>query len=45
MRGHPLRTIIGVLVTLLITTLLALYVIEKLSVPASNSGDQQKQSP
>jgi hypothetical protein len=44
-RGHPVRTIIGVLVTLLITTLLALYVIEKLSLPASNSGAQQGQPP
>ena len=44
-RGHPLRTIIGVLVTLLITALLALYVIEKLSLPASNSGGQQGQPP
>jgi hypothetical protein len=44
-RGHPLRTIIGVLVTLLITTLLALYVIEKLTLPPSNSGEQQAEPP
>jgi hypothetical protein len=34
-----------VLVTLLITTLLALYVIEKLSLPAPNAGFEQQQSP
>ncbi len=42
---HTLRTIISVLVTLLITTLLALYVIEKLSLPAPNAGFEQQQSP
>jgi transposase-like protein len=44
-RRHPLRTIIGVLVTLLITTLLALYVVEKLSLPAPNAGFEQPQTP
>ena len=42
---HTLRTIISVLVTLLITTLLALYVIEKLSLPAPSAGFEQQQSP
>lgn len=39
---HRLRTIISVLVTLLITTLLALYVVEKLSVPAPGPDYQQQ---
>lgn len=44
-RRHALRTIISVLVTLLITTLLALYVVEKLSLPAPNAGFEQPQTP
>lgn len=40
-RRHALRTIISVLLTLLITTLLALYVVEKLSLPAPGAGFQQ----
>ena len=43
-RRHTVRTIIGLLVTLLITTLLALYLIEKLNTPAPGS-DYQQQSP
>ncbi len=42
---HSLRTIISILVTLLITTLLALYVVEKLSLPTPNAGSQQEQTP
>jgi hypothetical protein len=34
-----------VLVTLLITTLLALYVVEKLSLPAPSAGSEQHQTP
>lgn len=37
-----LRTIIGLVVTLLITTLLALYLIEKLNAPAPGSDYQQQ---
>lgn len=44
-RGHPVRTIIGILVTLLITTLLALYIVEKLSLPAPDSGEQHEPTP
>jgi transposase-like protein len=44
-RRHTLRTIISVLVTLLITTLLALYVIEKLSLPSPSAGSEQQQTP
>ena len=44
-RRHTLRTIISVLVTLLITTLLTLYVVEKLSLPAPNAGFEQPQTP
>lgn len=44
-RRHTLRTIISVLVTLLITTLLALYVVEKLSLPVPNAGFEQPQTP
>lgn len=44
-RRQALRTIISVLVTLLITTLLALYVVEKLSLPAPNAGFEQPQTP
>jgi len=34
-RRHTLRTIIGVLLTLFVTTLLALYVVEKLAGPSA----------
>jgi len=44
MGRHTARTIIGLLVTLLITTLLALYLIEKLNTPAPGS-DYQQQAP
>jgi hypothetical protein len=44
-RRHTLRTIISVLVTLLITTLLALYLVEKLSPPAPNVNFEQRQTP
>ena len=44
-RRHRLRTIISVLVTLIITMLLALYVVEKLSLPAPNAGFEQQQTP
>jgi len=44
-RGHAVRTIIGLLVTLLITTLLALYIVEKLSLPATDSGEQHEPTP
>lgn len=40
-RRHAARTIIGLLVTLLITTLLALYLIDKLNTPAPGSDYQQ----
>lgn len=43
-RRHTLRTIISVLVTLLITTLLALYVVEKLSPPGPNADFEQRQT-
>ncbi len=43
-RRHTVRTIIGLLVTLLITTLVALYLIEKLNTPAPGS-DYQQQTP
>jgi hypothetical protein len=43
-RRHTVRTIISLLVTLLITTLLALYLIEKLNAPAPDS-DRQQQTP
>jgi len=39
------RTIIGILVTLIITTLLTLYVVEKLSLPTPDAGTQQEQAP
>jgi len=42
---HVLRTIISVLVTLLITTLLALYVVEKIGLSATNPGFEQQQTP
>jgi DNA-directed RNA polymerase subunit RPC12/RpoP len=41
-RRHALRTIIGLLVTLLITTLLALYLIEKLNAQAPGSNYHQQ---
>ncbi len=44
-RRQTLRTIISVLVTLLLTTLLALYVVEKLNGPAPNPGLEQRQAP
>jgi transposase-like protein len=44
-RRHTLRTIISVLVTLVVTTLLALYVVEKLSLPAPTPGFDQRQTP
>ncbi|HLF83129.1 MAG TPA: hypothetical protein VI837_03035 [Blastocatellia bacterium] len=44
-RRRTLRTIISVLVTLAITTLLALYVVEKLSLPAPNPNFEQPQTP
>lgn len=43
-RCHWLRTIIGVLVTLLITTLLALYVVDKLNAPPSVDSSEQQTS-
>jgi predicted RNA-binding Zn-ribbon protein involved in translation (DUF1610 family) len=42
-RRHNLRTVISLLVTLKITTLLALYIVEKLGVPAPDSNQQQTQ--
>jgi len=44
-RRYALRTIISVLVTLLVTTLFAMYVIEKLGGPAPNAGFEQQQTP
>lgn len=44
-RRRTLRTIISVLVTLVITTLLALYVVEKLSMPAPNPNFEQPHTP
>ena len=44
-RRQAVRTIISVLVTLLITTLLAIYVVDKLSMPAANPGFEQPQTP
>jgi transposase-like protein len=44
-RRNTLRTIISVLITLLITTLLALFVVEKLSTPSPNAGFEQRQTP
>jgi hypothetical protein len=43
-RRHTVRTIISLFVTLLITILLALYLIEKLNTPAPDS-DYQQQTP
>lgn len=43
-RRQALRTIISVLVTLLITTLLALYVVEKLSPATPNVDFEQPQT-
>src|SRR5438105_2673757 len=43
-KRHVARTIIGLLVTLLITTLLALYLVEKLNAPVSDQ-DSQQQAP
>ncbi len=42
---NRVRTIISVLVTLLVTTLLALYVVEKLSVPGPDAGSERRQTP
>jgi transposase-like protein len=44
-RRNLLRTIISVLLTLLITTLLALYVVDKLSGPKSSADFEQQQTP
>jgi predicted RNA-binding Zn-ribbon protein involved in translation (DUF1610 family) len=44
-RRQALRTIISVLVTLLVTTLLALYVVEKLSGTSPNRGFEQRVAP
>lgn len=40
-RRHTLRTIVSLLITLLITTLLALYIVEKLTAPEPDSNQQQ----
>jgi hypothetical protein len=42
MRRSTLRTIISVLLTLVITTLIALYIVEKLSPPGSAVDIQQR---
>jgi len=44
-RRHALRTIISVLVTLLVTTLIALYVVEKLSGASPKAGFEHRQAP
>ena len=44
-RRNSLRTIISVLVTLLITTLLALYVVDKLSGTSRGGDFEQQQTP
>ncbi len=44
-RRQTLRTIISVLLTLVITTLLALYVVDKLSPPVPNTDFEQQTTP
>lgn len=41
-RRYKVRTVISILVTLLITTILALYVVEKLSLPGPGAGSEQE---